>query len=1062
MARPEAMRLFDIPAHLPFLDCLAAGVLLLHGDDGGAGRADPEALSRATLLLPTRRSARALREAFLRLAVAQPARGAGGPGRPEDADRAMLLPRMRALAGLSTEDADELALPVLLDLPPAVEPLRRQSVLTGFVMRLPQRHGGPATPEQAWGLAGALATLLDEIALEERDLGMLATVSPELFADRWLDRLARLVPEEHARHWQITLTFLRGVVAQWNAWLREQGLLDVGVRRVKALQAQAEAWERDPPAHWVIAAGIGVGGTIPAAAALLEVVAQLPRGAVVLHGVDRRTRGEVWDAIKNAPTHPFCSQARLLEDLAAEQDRIRTWPGCERVSHRAAPERRAELFGMALRPPEGMSAWTRREPDHWRPGLDGLSLLTAPDAQQEAVAIALLLREALEDPRARAALVTPDRDLARRVSAELARHGIVADDSAGEPLSETPAGAFLRLVARMVAERFAPVPLLSVLKHPLCAGGMERGAWLAAARLLERRVLRGPRPAPGVEGLRDATSAVLRGERDAEALAQANALLEALARALGGFTALEDAPARPPGDLLAAHLAAAEALAATETEPGGLRLYAGEEGEPLACHLAALAPAFAELPPIAPSAYPALFDAALAGVAARSVRASKGRDGGPHPRVEILGLLEARLLSFDRVVLGALDESVWPLATDPGPWMSRPMRKAFGLPEPEARIGRVCADFLLTACAAPTAVLTRAAKRGGSPTVPARWLTRIETFLAGQGGLALPASPAAAWAARLDQPARVAPCERPAPRPPLAARPEELSLSDVATLLADPYAIYARRVLKLFPLDPLDADVGRAEYGTLVHAALARFIRRLDDARAWPGEAAARQWFAEAAEAALAQAGAPPSLAAFWRPRLARIGDFVVAQEAPRRAANAIRRSLVEAEGRLALARRGDRAVTLIARADRIDEQADGRLAVVDYKTGKLPKAAAVEDGSQPQLPLEAAMALRGAFRGLPPRPVERLEYWRVSGGPDAGEVQGVRAGAAEVEELAERSLAAAAALAERFLLRGDTTFPSHPHPGRPSRSGDYDHLARVAEWAGAEDAGAEGSGGAP
>jgi len=1038
--RPEAMRLYDIPAHLPFLDCLAAGVLRLHEGEG------PEALSRATILLPTRRSARALREAFLRAADG----------------RAMLLPRMRALAGLSTEDADELALPVLLDLPPAVEPLRRQSVLTGFVMRLPQRHGGPATPEQAWGLAGALATLLDEIALEERDLGMLATVSPELFADHWLDRLAKLVPEEHARHWQITLTFLRGVVAQWNAWLRDQGLLDVGVRRVKALQAQAEAWDRDPPEHWVIAAGIGVGGTIPAAAALLEIVAQLPRGAVVLHGVDRRTMGEVWDAIKNAPTHPFCSQARLLEAIAAEQDHIRTWPGCELITHRAAPERRAELFGMALRPPEGMNAWTKREPDHWRPGLEGLSLLTAPDAQHEAVAIALLLREALEDPRARAALVTPDRDLARRVCAELARHGIVADDSAGEPLAETPAGAFLRLIARMVAERFAPVPLLSVLKHPICAGGMERGAWLAAARLLERRALRGPRPAPGLEGLRTALATAFRGERDAEAVSRAGALLDALEHALDGFTALEDAPARRPADLLAAHLAAAEALAATDTEPGGLRLYAGEEGEPLASHLAALAPAFAELPPIAPSAYPALFEASLAGVAARSVRASKGRDGGPHPRVEILGLLEARLLSFDRVVLGALDESVWPLATDPGPWMSRPMRKEFGLPEPEARIGRVCADFLLTACAAPTAILTRAAKRGGSPTVPARWLTRLETFLAGQGGLSLPASPAAAWAAQLDQPARVVPCERPAPKPPLAARPTELSLSDVPTLLADPYAIYAKRVLKLFPLDALDADVGRAEYGTLVHAALARFIRRLDDARAWPGETAARQWFAEAAEAALAEAGAPPSLAAFWRPRLARIGEFVLAQEAPRRTANAIRRSLVEAEGRITLARRGGRTVTLTARADRIDEQADGSLVVVDYKTGNLPKDAAIEDGSQPQLPLEAAMVLRGAFRDLPERPVERLEYWRVAGGPDAGEVKTVREGKEVVQDLAERTFERASALAERFLLREDTAFASHPHPGRLSRSGDYDHLARVAEWAGAEDAGAEGSGGAP
>ncbi len=394
------------------------------------------------------------------------------------------------------------------------------------------------------------------------------------------------------------------------------------------------------------------------------------------------------------------------------------------------------------------------------------------------------------------------------------------------------------------------------------------------------------------------------------------------------------------------------------------------------------------------------------------------------------------------------------------------MRTEFGLPEPEARIGRVCADFLLTACAAPDAVLTRAAKRGGSPTVPARWLTRIETFLAGQAdkdrdALALPASPAASWAAQLDQPARVAPCERPMPAPPLAARPTELSLSDVATLLADPYAVYAKRVLGLMPLDALDADVGRAEYGTLVHAALARFVQRLDGAPAWPGEAAATRWFDQATEAALRGAGAPPALAAFWRPRLARIGAFAVAQEAQARAANGIRRSHVEAEARLTLVRRGARGVTLKARADRIDELANGGLVLIDYKTGTLPGEKAVEDGTQPQLPLEAAMLLQGGFRDLPERPVERLEYWRAAGGPDAGEVRSVREGREAVQELAERSFDAAAALAERFLLREDTPFTSHPHPGRLSRSGDYDHLARVAEWAGAEDA-AEGAGGAP
>jgi ATP-dependent helicase/nuclease subunit B len=1024
------MRLFDIPAHLPFLDCLAAGVL------SEMSEAEPEALARATILLPTRRSARGLREAFLRAAKG----------------RALLLPRMRALAGLSTEDADELALPVLLDLPPAVEPLRRQAVLTGFVQRLPPRHGGPGTPEQAWQLAGELASLLDEIALEEKSPELLASASPHEFCEAWLERLAQLVPEQHATHWQVTLTFLRGVVQAWCDWLDEHGLLDVGVRRVLALRAQNAAWQATPPEDPVIAAGIGVGGTIPVAAELLRTIARLPRGTVVLHGAEAGS-GAVWEAIRNAPTHPFASQARLLAAMDAAPEDIRPWPACQDFSPaRTVPAARPKLLDMALRPAEGLDAWTHCDPDRWRPGLDGLSLLTAADASQEASAIALLLREALETPHARAALVTPDRDLARRVCAELTRHGISADDSGGVPLAETPSGAFLRLIARMVAEDFAPVPLLAVLKHPLCAGGMDRVEWLSAARLLERRALRGPRPPAGIAGLRAAAADAI---DDPERLARVVALLDALETSLDGFTSLpETGAARPASDLLAKHLAAAEALASTPQAPGGLRLYAGEEGEVLATHLAALGAAMAELPPLSPGAWPALFDTALAGVVARGFRGQ-----GAHPRVEVLGLLEARLLSFDRVVLGALDESVWPLSTDPGPWMSRPMRAEFGLPEPEARIGRVCADFLLTACAAPDAVLSRAAKRGGAPTVPARWLTRIETFLEGQDGLALPRSPAASWAELLDQPEGGVgkPCPRPAPRPPREARPDAISVTEVSELLADPYSFYAKRVLSLRAVEPLDANVGAAEYGQLVHGALAGFVRRLAAApNGWPGDDAARAAWDAAAEQALRDSGPRPALRAFWRPRLARIGEFAVSAEAAARASGAIRRSWTEVVGQLPIERAGG-TVTLRARADRLDMLANGHLAILDYKTGTLPASNDLLDGTAPQLPLEAAMVHAGAFENVPAGHVGRLTYWRVSGGQQAGEEKCVLDSAQEIATLAEESLERLGCLVDRFLL-GNAEFRARPHPGRESRNTDYDHLSRVAEWAGAEEAAEEGS----
>ena len=511
------MPLFHIPTHLPFLDCLAAGVLrLIPGES-------PERLSRVTILLPTRRSARALRTSFLRAAEGQ----------------TLLLPRMRALAGLSTEDADELALPTLLDLPPAVDPLQRQAVLTNFILRLPRDTGGPATPEQAWSLAAALATLLDEIALEEKDLELLAGTAPDALAEHWLQRLTALVPETHAAHWQITLTFLRGIMAAWQVWLDEAGLLDIGMRRVQALRAQTRDWQERPPADPVIAAGIGVGGTIPAAEELLRVIAHdLPQGMVVLHGVDASSaEAKVWEAVPAAATHPFCGQRRLLAALGVEKDAIKRWDGCppEEAVDQAAPIRRPDLLGMALRPAAGLPAWQSRVPSDWVPAMRGLSLLVAPDAQTEAAAIALMLREALEQEGARAALVTPDRDLARRVSSELARHGITADDSAGEPLGETPTGSFLRLLAELAASELAPVPLLAVLKHPICAGGWDRGDWVRAARRLERAALRGPRPAPGLDGLRAAAKAGLRREDRAEVLAEVMALLDRLGAGAGSL-----------------------------------------------------------------------------------------------------------------------------------------------------------------------------------------------------------------------------------------------------------------------------------------------------------------------------------------------------------------------------------------------------------------------------------------------------------------------------------------------------------------------------------------------
>lgn len=995
------MKLFSIAPGLPFLPTLARGALARLGTG--------ERLAAATILLPTRRAARALQIAFLREAEVP----------------ALLLPRMRALAGLSVEDADELALPALLRLPPAVDPLRRQAVLAGFAAKRPPARGGPPTAEHAWALGAELGKLLDEIALEEAEP---IPEDPELLEHRWLDRLETLAPEALAVHWQITTIFLRAVVEEWQGWLHGNGLLDIGVRRVLALRAQREAWEREPPEGAVIAAGIGLGGTVPAAADLLRTIAtRLPEGAVVLPAEDAATSAIPFEALFEAPTHPFAGQRLMLRRMGATMADAAPWSG-------AGSGERPALLGTALLPAGHLEPWQDRDAIRWKGALAGLSRIEASDSQHEAGAIALALRGALEVPGARAALITPDRDLARRVAAELPRHGILADDSAGQPLSDTPPGVFLRLIAHLAAGECGPVPLLSVLKHPLCAAGWERGEWLAAVQFLERAMLRGPAPAPGLAGLRAAMS----GLHDGEAGPRIARLLDALEAALGAFHELPHGILRPPGDLLAEHLEAAEALANTPALPGGLRLYAQAEGEALARHLAALAPAMAELPPLKPAEWPALFEAALAQGITRASRISRGRPDATHPQVEILGLLEARLLDFDCVVLGALDETIWPQAADPGPWMSRPMRREFGLPSPELRIGRVAADFFLAASSAREAVLSRAARRGGAPSVPARWLTRLDTFLAGQErGLAVAKNPCADWAPLLDQPEEVKPWPRPAPRPPAGARPDRLTLSDVATLLADPYAFYARRILRLSPLDPLEQEPGAADYGNLIHDAIHRFLRTLP--RPWPGRDAATALWDAAAETALERAGLRPAVEALWRVRLGRVGEFVRGMEAQRH--GEVHAVWPELPGKLEF-RRGGRTIALEARADRVERLADGTYRILDYKSGTVPSKKEVESGTAPQLPLEALMAARGAFLDLPAGAVSALEYWRLTGAMEPGSVAAPDIDIAEAVTNAEQALTR---IAEGFLL-GDRPFLASPHPGRRA-SPDYRHLARTAEW---------------
>lgn len=970
------MNLASIPADVPFLDALAGRWLACHGGD---------VLARGLILLPTRRAARALAEAFLR---------AGG-GRP------MLLPR---IAALGAPDEAPLALSGALDLPPAVDALERLGRLAALVLKLPAALGGAGTADRAWALARELASLMDEAERAELDLA---------------EALGRAAEAAHAEHWQATLRFLEIVTRFWPDWLAENGLMNPAARQGALLRAQARAWEEAPPEEPVWIAGTTAG--IPAVAGLLKVVARLERGQVVLPGLDLSLSAEAWATLE--ASHPQAGLRRLLADLGATRDDVTQWSAPP-----ASPPGRAALLSTTLLPAKALSEWGKGKDFD----LTGLSRLDAADEQQEAAAIALILRDALETPGARAALVTPDRALAGRVSAELLRWGVVADDSAGEPLALSPPALFLRLLARAVADRLAPVALLALLKHPLAAAGLAPVACRRAARALEAAALRGPRPRPGLEGLRLAA---------ADAPGEVSALLAALEPALAPLLRARAAAAIAPAALLDALIESAEALAATDNATGPARLWAAEEGEALSVLLAGARPALAALPDQKPDILPGLLDALLEGAVVRSRRALRGREGAEHPRVFIWGLLEARLQSADLMVLGGLAEGVWPPATDPGSWLSRPMRARARLPGTEEIVGQAAHDFMMATCAAPLVVLSCPRRRDHAPAVPARWLTRLEALLRGQKR-ALPRHPAAAWAAALDLPAGApAPVRPPAPCPPVAHRPRRLSVTEIETWLADPYAIYARHVLRLIPLDPLEQETDAADYGRLVHAGMQRFLTT--SGLEWRADTPAR--LREAMDFVLQDERAlRPALREWWRPRLMRIADWVAGQEYQRREAGPVEIA-AELRGHWRLG--GAPGFLLVGRADRIERRGDGSLAILDYKTGTPPREGEVEDGTHPQLPLEAAMAQAGGFGAALVGPVAELTYWQLTGGFEAGKVRPVLAGrpsrmAAAIEGAGEKLAALVAAF-------DDPTRPylSQPHPGRIPRFSDYAQLARVAEW---------------
>jgi len=1026
-ARP---RLYSIPPSAPFLTTLAKAVL--NGDlpSPGGVAPDPLTLPRATIYLPTRRAVRALRDAFLD--------AAGG--------RATLLPSIRAL-GDPDEDAaiiygaegsaeDGFAGPLAA---PAIGPLPRRLALMRLILAwgrslkedLADAPGlGPpplaSTPAQASYLAADLANLMDFIESVEVDLAALES----------------LVPEAHAAHWQITVDFLKIVTEHWPDYMRDNGLVSPAARQNALMALQAARLASNPPAGPVIAAGST--GTVPATAHLLEVIASLPNGAVVLPGLDISLDEDSWASLAKHPEHPQAGMAELLAKLGLARADVAYVPGSEPSS---AQRSRLGFVSEVLRPADNTDRWQHfleaeaagpeGNPAGLESALAGIKMLEAPTAHDEAEAIALILRSVIETPDRTAALVTPDRTLARRVAARLKSFNLVIDDSAGVPVARTVPGAFLDLVLSAAESDFAAPELMALLKHPLTRLGRRPADIRRAARALERGAFRDIYIGQGLAGVTEALRAA-RGDdtRRRRPITEdehraAMRLVEDLEAAFAPLAALfADQSPHQAARLAEAHSAAAEALARDETGSSS-GLWQGDAGEALSVGFAELIAEGSGLK-LSAADYGAFYRSLLAGRMARP-------RGPAHPRLFIWGPLEARLQQPDVVILGSLNEGVWPRPQEASPWLSRPMAEALGLPAPERRIGLSAHDFA-QALSAPLVYLSRAVKVDGVPTVPSRWLQRLLALVDAAGHKIAPEQPFVAWARTRDAVPVFAPAAPPKPCPPVDARPRRLSATRIERMLANPYEIFARDILKLEPLKPLGALPHAALRGQIVHHALHDFALRHPDT--FPDDIAAE--LIASADTLFAALGGSPRVEAFWRPHFERFARWFAATEPARRLG--IVKVEAEVEGGLDLAVAGG--FRLTGRADRIDLCEDGGVLIYDYKTGRPPPPKHVDTLFAPQLPLEAAMAIGGGFGALGAREVRALRYIHASGRRDGGQEQA--AATAAPAQLAVKALAGLLKLIERFA-RADTPYEVKRRPGPAFRRvydyDEYEHLARSQEW---------------
>lgn len=966
-----AENIFNIAQSCSLVDVLAKKFSRIYADN-------PLELANVLFLLPNRRACVSLRDAFVR----------------DNGLKPSILPQIVPIADA---DEDEIFLngsansEVLRQLPPAIDNYERLFLFTRLIISKPAEYGLPEmTFAQAFALAQDLAKLMDVFYNEQLSF----------------DGLKNLVPEQYAVHWQETLNFLQIISKYWPQILQERGLCDMVNRKNALLKAQAEIWQNNKPSGQVVAAGITA--LFPGLKQLLKTIKNLPNGEIYFYGLDKQLEDEAWEQIDES--HPQYELKQLLEFLQISRFEVK-----DAVKpHNAAREK---LVSEMMRPALSTLEWRSLSADSLpSEATENLHLITTEDMGQEASAIAVIMRDTLNTASKTAALVTTDRNLARRVAAELERWQIKIDDSAGKPLHLTPIGIYLRSILEVLEADFSDSSVLALLKSPF----IRLNSDLASVRRRVRDYELALRT-PAYSGIK---------KEIPEKLLQDVVLLKQTIRPLAELYA------NPQADftaLLQTHLQVAEALSGSKNGGGDKVLWRGDDGRKAAALFSKVLPQLKVLEQIDPKQYAAVLTRLMATETVRPLY-------GTHPRLKILGPIEARFNQYDVVIIGEVNEGVWPVLPSSDPWMSRPMKKDFGMPLPEKAIGVMAADFCQLMCA-PEVYLTRAKRVTGTPMNKSRWLLRLETVLKAYGKEAetLLDYKYTSLARLQDTPAVQDKIVVPAPKPPIESRPRRLSASWLERLICDPYSVFAAKILRLKQLDAPDKDLSFADYGNLIHGILEEFNTEFP--QELPSDA--REQLINIGLNKFQSAEISAELRAFWWPSFVKTVDWVLAQEATCR--HDIKQIYNEVEGQMEFAAPAGPFIAE-ARADRLNFNKDGSIDIIDYKTGSIRSNKQVHAGYAPQLPIEGLIAASGGFskngRKIPTGKVNKLSYWRL--GNKITEITETDKVLAQTRENLQKLISAFDFETTPYLAR--------PNPKYVPKYSEYDHLERIKEWATEED----------